>query len=137
MNKQNLCIFFSLLVALSFSQAGLIGPPSNNRCCYSHNIYAIDTSGSMWGTSWSKVQAYLNTIWGSTDYASLFTYGGTWNGPAFQVTNYLTHSSGGQPSLPSPNGDTDYNDPIIRATALLNSANSDKTCVIFISDGGE
>jgi hypothetical protein len=136
MNKQNFCIIFSILIALVISQ-GPVFPPSNNRCCKTHNIYSIDTSGSMWGTSWSKVQAYLNIIWGSTDYASLFTHGGTWNGPAFQVTNYLTHSTAGLPALTSPNGDTDYNDPIIRATALLNSGNADKTCIIFISDGGE
>jgi hypothetical protein len=91
----------------------------------------------MFGTSWSKVNAYLGVIWGYTDYASLFTHGGTWTGPPFQVTNYLTHSSAASPpALPSPNGDTDYNDAIIRATAILNSQNADRTCVIFISDGG-
>jgi hypothetical protein len=51
----------------------------------------------MYGNSWSKVNAYLDVIWGYTDYASLFTHGGTWNGPPFQLTNYLTHSSAASP----------------------------------------
>ena len=115
-----------------------IFPPPNNRCCNTHNIYSVDCSGSMWGTSWSKVNAYLSGNWGSSDYVSLFTHGGTWIGPVFQVTNYLTHQlNPALPGLPLPNGDTDYDDPINRAIQILNQGFPDRTCIHFISDGGE
>jgi hypothetical protein len=97
----------------------------------------------MGGSSWSKALTYLNIIWGTTDYASLFTHGGDWTGPPFFLNSYVTHTlttSSGLPSLANPNGDTDYNDPLIQATYLLNAYTdkkySDKLCIIFISDGG-
>ena len=116
-----------------------IWPPINSRCCNTHNIYAVDTSGSMWGISWSKVLAYLAGASGSSDYTSLFTHGGTWSGPPFQVTNYLTHALNAAlpPSMPLPNGDTDYDDALIRAIAILNQGFPERTCISFFSDGRE
>lgn len=115
-------------------------PPSNaGKCCNTHNIYSVDCSGSMWGTSWSKVNAYLGSNWGSSNYASLFTHGGTWIGPVFQVTDYASHvlSSIAIPGLPLPNGDTDYDDPLNKAAQILNLGYPDRTCIHFLSDGGE
>ena len=93
----------------------------------------------MWGLSWSKALAYLTSVSGSSDYTSLFTHGGTWSGPPFQVTNYLDHvlNVAIPPPLPPPNGDTDYDDALIRAIAILNKAYPERTFITFISDGWE
>lgn len=117
----------------------IIWPPIGSKCCNTHNIYAVDTSGSMYGLSWSKVLAYLAGVSGSSDYTSLFTHGGTWSGPPFQVTNYLTHALNAAlpPSMPLPNGDTDYDDALIRAIAILNQGFPERTCITFLSDGWE
>ena len=114
-------------------------PPIGSKCCNTHNIYAVDTSGSMWGLSWSKVLAYLAGASGSSDYTSLFTHGGTWSGPPFQVTDYFDHDINAviPPSMPLPNGDTDYDDALIRAIAILNQAYPERTCITFLSDGWE
>lgn len=114
------------------------GPGNAGTCCNTHNIYSVDCSGSMWGTSWSKANAYLSSHWGSSDYVSLFTHGGTWLGPPFQVTDYLSHAlTPAIPALPAPNGDTDYDDPLNKAAQILGLGFPDRTCFHFISDGGE
>lgn len=112
-------------------------PWPNKRCCNTHNIIALDCSGSMYGLSWSKAGSYLSSVWGSSDYTSFFTHGGTWGSAgSFLVTNYYTHQiSPVYPSLPPPYGDTDYDDPLIRAMGILSLGYPDKTCITFISDG--
>lgn len=115
------------------------GRPGYNRCCNTHNIYAIDSSGSMQGVSWSKVLAYLAGASGSSDYTSLFTHGGTWPGPPYTVTDYYVHYLNAvlPPYLPQPYAETDYDDALIRIIKILNQGYPERTCITFFSDGWE
>ena len=147
MSRKLAGLFIILFIAsqfeVAFSQIDPIVPNDlsyrPNRCCNTHNIYAIDSSGSMQGISWSKVLAYLAGASGSSDYTSLFTHGGTWPGPPYKVTNYLNHYLNAvlPPALPQPYAETDYDDALIRVIAILNQGYPERTCITFLSDGWE
>mgnify|MGYP000877873093 CR=1 FL=1 len=99
-------------------------------CCNTHNIYAVDNSGSMIGTPWSKAQAYVNSLWGSSDYVSFFTFNSS-------IKSYYLHALTPYLSWPSspPNGGTNFNNALNQVSFILSQNYPERTCLYFISDG--
>lgn len=91
-----------------------------------------------WGGSWSKALSFLSSSWPTSEYVSFITHGGTWAGPPFSVSTIYTHAL--YPSFPGsfpglPNGDTDYDDPLMAIMNILANGFPDRTCVHLVGDG--
>ncbi len=99
------------------------------RCCNTHNIFVVDNSGSMIGTPWSKAQAFVSSLWGSSDYVSFFTFNSS-------IKSYYLHELRPYLSWPSsPNGGTNFNNALNQVSFILRKNYPDRTCIYFISDG--
>lgn len=113
----------------SSSQIVLPFPWPGRKCCNTHNIYAIDNSGSMFGSPWSQAQAYVSSVWGTSDYVSSFTFNTA-------VINYYLHAITPVFSWPgSPGGGTNFNIALNRVSFILSQNFPDRTCIYFVSDG--
>ena len=114
------------------------------RCCNTHNIYCLDYSGSMSGSSWQKILAYLTAVSGTSTYASVVGHGGMpFNIPNSQCgysKTYMTHQlNAALPpgNLDAPYGNTCYDDALNEVMEILAMNFPDNTCIYFFSDGWE
>lgn len=113
----------------SSSQVVLPFPWPGRKCCNTHNIFAIDNSGSMFGSPWSQANAYVSSVWGTSDYISSFTFNNA-------VITYHLHAINPVFSWPgSPSGWTNFNIALNTVSFILSQNYPDRTCIHFVSDG--
>ncbi len=113
----------------SSSEIVLPFPWPGKKCCNTHNIFAIDNSGSMSGSPWSQANAYVSSVWGTSDYVSSFTFNNA-------VINYHLHAINPAFSWPVITiNSTIFDLALNRVSFILSQNYPDRTCIYFVSDG--
>ena len=83
----------------------------------------------MSGSPWNQAQAFVSSVWGTSDYVSSFTFNSA-------IINYHLHAINPGFSWPGlPIALTNFNIALLRVSYILNQNYPDRTCIYFVTDG--
>lgn len=109
--------------------------PFKPKCSRRHTIYAVDRSGPMYGSSWTRAMDFLTSTNIMPQHKFLFSFW-TWTTGAPIEDYYIIYNN---PTLPppmsSPSGGANFDDALHRASLILSQNFVASTCLILISDG--